>query len=58
MKLLLVGTSAAALLFAATATAQGQEPGADAPVQADKEDAVAVLERVVVTAQKRAEDVQ
>ncbi|MEH6695026.1 MAG: TonB-dependent receptor plug domain-containing protein [Hyphomonas sp.] len=58
MKLRLVGTSAAALLFPATATAQGQQPGADASVQAEKEDAVAVLERVIVTAQRRAEDVQ
>ncbi|WP_341197961.1 TonB-dependent receptor, partial [Hyphomonas chukchiensis] len=58
MKLRLVGTSAAALLMAATVNAQAQEADAGAPAQVEAEDAVAVLEQIVVTAQKRSENVQ
>jgi iron complex outermembrane recepter protein len=58
MKLLLVGTSVAALLMSTTATAHAQEPDAEASAPAEQEDAVAVLEQIVVTAQKRSENVQ
>tara|TARA_R110000787_G_scaffold102192_5_gene208136 strand:- start:57971 stop:60247 length:2277 start_codon:yes stop_codon:yes gene_type:complete len=58
MRLALLGTSAAALLMAASANAQAQEADAGTPAQAEAEDAVAVLEQIVVTAQKRSENVQ